>query len=63
MQQSPSELAAQLFAEVTEVLHMEMCRWIIVHGGFKDPTLFCDVVREYRMLQAKSLTRDTSTEF
>lgn len=63
MEQSPPELAAQLFAEITEVLHMEMCRWIIAHGGFKDPTLLHDVVREYRMLQAKTLTPDTLTGF
>ncbi len=51
MPTSPAEIAAELFAENPDALHLEMIRWIIVQAQITDPAVYREVVHEYHVLQ------------
>lgn len=53
MQQSPVQIAAELFGENPSAGHLEMSRWIITQAEITEPAMYREVVREYRALQRR----------
>lgn len=51
MFQTAEQIAAELFSENPNALHIEMSRWIITQAQVTEPSMYREVVREYRTLQ------------